>query len=120
MFTFFTAPLLSKMLFSGVVTDVLGGSALTRAFIEAFQNLARIATKAGVEGRPFSVEAPLMHLNKAEIIRRGTDLGVDYAKTLSCYQPDADGRACGRCDSCRLRRQGFEDAGVPDPTRYQS
>ena len=87
-------------------------------FIEAFERMANLATKAGVEGAHFSVHAPLQHLSKAQIIRRGIELGVDYAQTVSCYQADADGRACGRCDSCRLRREGFHSAGVADPTRY--
>lgn len=89
-------------------------------FIEAFANLAKLATKAGVEGRSIGVETPLIHLSKAEIIQQGLRLGVDYANTISCYDPDEAGRACGRCDSCRLRAAGFEDAGVVDPTRYQS
>jgi 7-cyano-7-deazaguanine synthase len=89
-------------------------------FIAAFERLARLATKAGVEGRPFAIRAPLIRMSKADIIRRGVELGVDYAFTVSCYQPDAAGRACGRCDSCRLRRTGFETAGVADPTAYQA
>lgn len=88
-------------------------------FIAAFERLANLATKAAVEGRTMRVRAPLIELSKAEIIRRGLALGVDYAITSSCYQPDEAGRACGRCDSCRLRRAGFEQAGVPDPTRYR-
>jgi 7-cyano-7-deazaguanine synthase len=87
-------------------------------FIAAFASLARLATKAGVEGHPYRIQAPLLNLSKAEIIREGTRLGVDYALTVSCYQADENGRACGRCDSCRLRRAGFETAGVPDPTAY--
>lgn len=89
-------------------------------FIRAFQALAGLATKAGVEGRPVAIETPLLRLSKGEIIRRGTTLGVDYALTVSCYQADGAGRACGRCDACRLRRAGFEAAGLPDPTRYRS
>ena len=89
-------------------------------FIEAFQSLAALATKEGVEGRPVTIEAPLVELTKAEIIRRGTAAGVSYALTVSCYRADNQGRACGRCDACRLRRQGFDDAGVEDPTRYQA
>jgi 7-cyano-7-deazaguanine synthase len=88
-------------------------------FIAAFASLARVATKAGVEGQPYRIQAPLMSLSKAEIIREGTRLGVDYGLTVSCYQADGAGRACGRCDSCRLRRAGFEAAGVPDPTAYR-
>jgi len=87
-------------------------------FIAAFQRLAQLATRAGVEGRRLQIHAPLQHLSKGQIIREGLRLGVDYAMTVSCYQADAAGRACGRCDSCRLRREGFEAAGVPDPTRY--
>lgn len=87
-------------------------------FIRAFQTLAALATKAGVEGRPLTIETPLIDLTKAEIIRQGIALGVDYSLTVSCYQADEQGRACGRCDSCRLRRAGFESAGVADPTRY--
>jgi 7-cyano-7-deazaguanine synthase len=88
-------------------------------FLRAFEALASLATKAGVEGARFHVRAPLVDLSKAEIIRLGTSLGVDYSLTVSCYQADADGRACGLCDSCRLRRDGFSRAGVPDPTRYR-
>lgn len=89
-------------------------------YIEAFQKLARLATRAGVEGAPITLHTPLIRLSKAEIIRRGTALGVDFGLTVSCYQADAEGRACGRCDSCRFRRQGFADAGVPDPTPYRA
>jgi 7-cyano-7-deazaguanine synthase len=88
-------------------------------FIAAFEDLCRLATRAGDEGQDFRVHAPLIHLTKAEIIRRGLELGVDYSITVSCYQADDEGRACGVCDSCRLRRQGFEQAGLSDPTRYQ-
>ncbi len=87
-------------------------------YIAAFQNMANLATKAAVEGIPTTIHAPLIHLTKAEIIRQGIALGVDYALTVSCYQADAEGHACGRCDSCRLRKAGFEQAGVPDPTPY--
>ncbi len=88
-------------------------------FIQAFERMANLATKAGVEGHPVTVHAPLIELSKAEIIRTGHQLGVDYAQTLSCYNPSAGGLACGRCDSCRLRAEGFAAAGVSDPTRYQ-
>ena len=88
-------------------------------YIAAFQQLARLATKRGVEGGAVVIDAPLVTLSKADIIRRGRELGVDYALTVSCYQADAEGRGCGRCDSCRLRREGFAAAGVPDPTRYK-
>ena len=87
-------------------------------FIAAFQTLAALATKQGVEGRPVRIEAPLICMSKADIIRRGTELGVDYSLTVSCYNADAEGRACNRCDACRLRREGFAAAGFPDPTRY--
>jgi len=87
-------------------------------FIRAFEELANLATKAGVEGDLFSIHAPLLHMSKADIIRRGQELGVDYAQTVSCYQADDEGRACGRCDACRLRAAGFAEAGVTDPTRY--
>ncbi len=87
-------------------------------FIAAFEQLAARATRAGVEGARFHIRAPLMQLSKAEIIRTGAALGVDYSQTISCYQADARGRACGRCDSCRLRREGFAAAGVADPTAY--
>jgi 7-cyano-7-deazaguanine synthase len=88
-------------------------------FIAAFEQLAARATKAGVEGRPCRVHAPLIQLSKAEIIREGARLGVDFSATVSCYQADQEGRACGKCDSCRIRREGFAAAGVPDPTRYR-
>jgi 7-cyano-7-deazaguanine synthase len=87
-------------------------------YIEAFEHLARLATKAGVEGSRCHIHAPLIAWSKARIIREGVALGVDYGMTVSCYQADLQGRACGRCDSCRLRRAGFEAAGVADPTRY--
>ena len=88
-------------------------------YIDAFQSLMNLATRAGVEGGGIALEAPLLHLRKAEIIRLGTSLGVNYADTVSCYQADTRARACGRCDSCRLRRQGFATAGIADPTVYQ-
>lgn len=88
-------------------------------YIAAFAAMAGLATKAGVEGQPCRIHTPLITWSKAQIIREGTRLGVDYSLTLSCYQPDSQGWACGRCDSCRLRRAGFEAAGVPDPTSYQ-
>ena len=87
-------------------------------FVAAFEHLAALATRAGVEGRKLSIRAPLIHLSKAQIVREGVRLGVDYSLTVSCYQADADGRACGLCDSCRLRREGFVSAGVRDQTRY--
>jgi 7-cyano-7-deazaguanine synthase len=110
----------AREVFIGVnVLDSSGYPDCRPAFIAAFTRLAALATRAGVEGRPCRIEAPLIALTKAEIIREGTRLGVDYGETVSCYQADAQGRACGRCDACRLRRQGFAAAGVPDPTRYQ-
>jgi 7-cyano-7-deazaguanine synthase len=84
-------------------------------YLEAFARMATLATRAGVEGRPFELLAPLLRLSKAEIIRLGLELGVDYALTHSCYAPDSDGRPCGRCDSCRLRARGFSEAGISDP-----
>jgi 7-cyano-7-deazaguanine synthase len=89
-------------------------------YIAAFERMANLATKAAVEGRPLAVHAPLISLSKAEIIRRGVELGVDYGLTVSCYQADEAGRACGECDSCRLRRDGFAAAGIADPTPYRS
>ncbi len=88
-------------------------------FIAAFMRLAQIATRAGVEGNTLQIHAPLQHWSKERIIREGIRLGVDYRMTVSCYQADLDGTACGRCDSCRLRREGFQAAGVADPTRYK-
>jgi len=88
------------------------------AFIAAFERLANLATKAAVEGAPCHIHAPLIQMSKAQIIQQGQALGVDYGLTVSCYQADALGRACGQCDSCQLRRQGFAAAGIPDPTRY--
>lgn len=87
-------------------------------FIEAFERMANLATKAGVEGEGFRIRAPLQYLSKAQIIQVGLANGVDYALTVSCYQADEEGRACGKCDSCRLRAEGFANAGVADPTRY--
>lgn len=88
-------------------------------FIAAFEKLANVATRAAVDGSRLLVHAPLISMTKADIIRSGLALGVDYSLTLSCYQPDDEGRACGLCDSCRLRRTGFEQAGIADPTRYR-
>ena len=112
--------LAARDIFIGVnAIDFSGYPDCRPAFIAAFEQLAAQATKAGVEGHPCRIHAPLINLSKAEIIREGTRLGVDYDLTVSCYQADEAGRACGRCDSCRLRRAGFEAAGVPDPTTYQ-
>lgn len=88
-------------------------------FINAFQNLANLATKAGVEGESITIHTPLISFSKAEIIRKGIALGVDYQQTVSCYSADNQGRACGVCDACRLRKTGFEQAAIADPTRYQ-
>ena len=87
-------------------------------FIAAFENLAALATRAGIEGAGFRIQAPLLRMSKAEIIRTGLSLGVDYGATVSCYQATSDGKACGRCDACRLRRDGFIAAGIADPTAY--
>lgn len=110
----------ARDLFVGVnAVDYSGYPDCRPEYIEAFENLANLATKAGVEGERFHIHAPLIHMTKAEIIREGTRLGVDYALTVSCYQADEQGRACGHCDSCRFRAQGFAQAGIPDPTRYR-
>ncbi|TNF35959.1 MAG: 7-cyano-7-deazaguanine synthase QueC [Gammaproteobacteria bacterium] len=107
-------------IFIGVnAVDYSGYPDCRPAFIEAFERMANLATKASVEGHALQVHTPLIHLSKADIIREGIRHGVDYALTVSCYQATASGEACGRCDSCRLRRQGFEAAGVADPTIYQ-
>lgn len=110
----------AKHIFIGVnAVDYSGYPDCRPEFIQAFQAMANLATKAGVEGMPVQVHTPLIHLSKAEIIQQGTELGVDYALTVSCYQADRDGAACGQCDSCRLRKQGFIEAGLPDPTCYR-
>lgn len=110
----------AEAIFIGVnAVDYSGYPDCRPEFIEAFASLAQLATKAGVEGKPIHIETPLIQLSKAEIIQQGVRLGVDYANTISCYNPDSAGRACGRCDSCRLRTAGFAAAGIPDPTRYQ-
>jgi 7-cyano-7-deazaguanine synthase len=107
-------------IFCGVnAVDYSGYPDCRPAFIEAFERLANLATKAGVEGHALRVHAPLMTLSKADIAREGVRLGVDFAATVSCYQADADGRACGHCDACRLRADGFAAAGLADPTRYR-
>lgn len=106
-------------IFIGVnAVDYSGYPDCRPAFVEAFQTLANLATKAGVEGAKFRIHTPLITLSKAEIIRKGMSLGVDYGLTVSCYSADESGRACGVCDACRLRAAGFAAAGVPDPTRY--
>ena len=108
-------------IFIGVnAVDYSGYPDCRPAYIEAFERMANLATKAAVEGRLLTIHAPLQHLSKMEIIRQGMLLGIDYAKTVSCYQADENGRACGLCDSCRLRRAGFDAAGVDDPTLYRA
>lgn len=109
----------AQHIFVGVnAVDYSGYPDCRPEYIAAFERLANLATRAGVEGAPFHIDAPLIRMSKAEIIRAGLDLGVDYALTVSCYAADAQGRACGCCDSCRLRAAGFAAAGVVDPTRY--
>lgn len=110
----------ARDIFIGVnAVDYSGYPDCRPAFIEAFQSLARLATRAGSEGADFAIRAPLMDWSKARIIQEGTALGVDYGLTVSCYAADAEGRACGVCDACRLRRRGFEQADIPDPTDYR-
>jgi len=106
-------------LFIGVnAVDYSGYPDCRHEFINAFQTLANLATKAGVEGQSFTIHTPLLHLSKAEIIKAGLELGVDYQQTVSCYSANDQGQACGVCDACRLRAFGFSEAGVVDPTRY--
>lgn len=110
----------ARRIFIGVnAVDYSGYPDCRPEYIEAFQRMANLATKAGVDGARIEIETPLIALSKAEIIREGKRLGVDYAATVSCYAAGDDGKACGVCDSCRFRAQGFRDAGVPDPTRYR-
>jgi 7-cyano-7-deazaguanine synthase len=109
----------SNDIFCGVnAVDYSGYPDCRPAFIESFQSLANVATKAGVEGSGIRIHAPLMRMGKGDIVREGMRLGVDFSATVSCYQADAEGRACGHCDACRLRAEGFAKAGVPDPTHY--
>jgi len=111
----------AEAIFIGVnAVDYSGYPDCRPEYIKAFQNMAALATRAGVEGQPVRIETPLIDMSKAQIIRSGVDLGVDFSLTVSCYQADDAGRACGRCDSCRLRRAGFDAARIADPTRYQS
>ncbi|TDU31961.1 preQ(0) biosynthesis protein QueC [Panacagrimonas perspica] len=106
-------------LFIGVnAVDYSGYPDCRPEFIQAFERLADLATRAGVEGRGFRIHAPLQYWSKKQIVEKGTELGVDFAQTVSCYSADDEGRACGRCDSCRLRVEGFIAAGIADPTRY--
>lgn len=108
-------------LFAGVnAVDYSGYPDCRPAFVAAFQALAHVATRSGVEGRPWRVHAPLLNMSKAMIVKRGIELGVDFGRTISCYQANAEGQACGACDACRLRAKGFADAGMADPTRYVS
>ena len=109
----------ARDIFIGVnAVDYSGYPDCRPEFVEAFQRMANLATKAGVEGQGFRIQAPLQNMSKAEIVRAGIQHGVDYALTVSCYQADDQGRACGKCDSCRLRAEGFAAAGLADPTRY--
>jgi len=109
----------ARDIFLGVnAVDYSGYPDCRPEYIRAFETMANLATKAAAEGARLAIRAPLIDLSKAQIIRRGTDLGVDFALTVSCYQADDEGGACGLCDACRLRRAGFEAAGLPDPTRY--
>ena len=109
----------ARDIFIGVnAVDYSGYPDCRPEFIEAFERLANLATKAGVEGNGFTIQAPLQNMSKAEIVKAGVALGVDYGLTVSCYQADDEGQACGKCDSCRLRAEGFTAAGVSDPTRY--
>ena len=111
----------ANAIFIGVnAVDYSGYPDCRPEYIEAFQTMANLATKMGVEGKLIEIKTPLISLTKAQIIQKGTALGVDYSKTLSCYKPDSMGRACGLCDSCHLRHQGFEAANIPDPTLYSS
>lgn len=106
-------------IFIGVnAVDYSGYPDCRAEYIEAYEKMANLATRAGVEGGSLRIRTPLIDLSKADIVKKGVSLGVDYGLTVSCYQADEQGRACGRCDSCRLRRQGFNEAGVQDPTRY--
>lgn len=112
--------LAARDIFIGVnIIDSPGYPDCRPEFIGAFEQLAALATRAGVEGEPCRIQTPFIGCTKADIIREGLRLGVDYAATVSCYQADEHGHACGRCESCRIRRNGFEAAGVPDPTRYR-
>lgn len=109
----------AQAIFIGVnAVDYSGYPDCRPEFVQAFESLARVATKAGVEGAEFRIHTPLIQLGKNDIIREGTRLGVPFAETVSCYQAESDGRACGKCDSCRIRSAGFAAAGLPDPTRY--
>ncbi len=109
----------SQDIFIGVnAVDYSGYPDCRPEYIHAFEVMANLATKAGVEGKKMTIHTPLINISKADIIRKGSELGVDYAITVSCYQANAQGEACGSCDSCQLRQKGFEEAGITDPTRY--
>lgn len=109
----------ARAIFIGVnAVDYSGYPDCREDYIAAFQSMANLATRAGVEGKELRIHTPLINLSKAEIIRAGVELGVDYSQTVSCYQANDAGEACGVCDACRLRKQGFSDAGMPDPTHY--
>lgn len=110
----------SDAIFTGAnAVDYSGYPDCRPEYLEAFEKLANLATKRAIEGSPIAIRAPIVHMGKADIVRRGTALGVDFSLTVSCYNADAAGRACGRCDACRFRREGFAQAGLADPTRYQ-
>jgi 7-cyano-7-deazaguanine synthase len=108
----------NDLFFGANAVDYSGYPDCRPAYVAAFETLANLATKAAVEGERLTLHTPIIDLSKADIVRLGLTLGVDFALTVSCYQANAEGEACGQCDACRLRRQGFEQAGVPDPTRY--
>ena len=110
----------SDAIFTGAnAVDYSGYPDCRPEYLAAYEAMANLATRRGVEGQPVRILAPIVHMSKAEIVRQGTALGVDFSLTVSCYSADADGRACNHCDACRLRREGFLKAGIPDPTRYQ-
>jgi len=110
----------ARAIFTGAnAVDYSGYPDCRPEFVAAFEKLANLATKRAVEGAPIAIEAPIIHMSKAEIIRKGIELGVDFSLTVSCYDADGEGRACGSCDACRLRREGFAAAGVTDATRYR-
>ena len=110
----------ARAIFTGAnAVDYSGYPDCRPEFIAAFEKLANVATKRAVEGAPIAIEAPIIRMSKGEIVRKGIELGVDFSLTVSCYDADAEGRACGSCDACRLRREGFAAARVPDPTRYR-
>ena len=110
----------ARAIFTGAnAVDYSGYPDCRPEFVAAFEKLANVATKRAVEGEPIAIEAPIIRMSKAEIIRKGMELGVDFSLTVSCYDADGEGRACGSCDACRLRREGFAAAGVPDATRYR-